>query len=162
MKGRDSFGVDHYRPKKKFPDLETTYSNLFYACNCCNRRKGDFWPTAEETLAGRFIPNPCDHAMFEHLRYRSAHVDPGTPAGKQAESKLMLNDKDSVEYREMVLGLMILTEEKIGVLRETIVRIEMKALKELEQAEGLEKEKEAVEDELKNLERYLSKITGGG
>lgn len=62
----------------------------------------------------------------------------------------------------MVLGLMILTEEKIGVLRETIVRIEMKALKEREQAEGLEKEKEAVEDELKNLERYLSKITGGG
>ena len=74
----------------------------------------------------------------------------------------MLNDKDSVEYREMVLGLMTLTEEKIGVLRETIVRIEVKALKEPEHAEGLEKEKEAVEDELKNLERYLSKITGGG
>jgi HNH endonuclease len=162
MKGQDSFGVDHYRPKKKFPDLESTYSNLFYACNCCNRRKSDFWPTAEETHAGRFIPNPCDHVMFEHLRYRSAHVDPRTTAGKQAESKLMLNDKDSVEYREMVLGLMILAEEKIGLLRETIKRIEMKALMEPEKAEELEKEKEVVGEELRNLERYLSKITGGG
>ena len=35
-KGQESFGVDHYRPVSLFAQLETSYDNLFYACNACN------------------------------------------------------------------------------------------------------------------------------
>lgn len=67
LKGEDGFSVDHYRPQSKFPELVTTYGNLFYACRCCNRRKGAFWPADAQWRAKQFIPNPCDHVMFEHL-----------------------------------------------------------------------------------------------
>lgn len=67
LKGEDSFSVDHYRPQSRFPELVTTYANLFYACSGCNRRKGAFWPTDAQWRAKQFIPNPCDHVMFVHL-----------------------------------------------------------------------------------------------
>src|SRR5262249_19354003 len=108
LKGQDSFGVDHYRPKSLFPDLQATYSNLFYACNCCNRRKGRFWPTPDETGAGEFIPNPCDHVMFDHLRFQSSRIITRSLAGKRAEKTLMLNDDESVRYRELILDMIAL------------------------------------------------------
>ena len=42
VKGEEAFGVDHYRPVSKFPGLDCAYENLFYTCNTCNWRKGDF------------------------------------------------------------------------------------------------------------------------
>ena len=36
LKGHEAFGVDHYRPRSKFPGLEVEYTNLFYSCNICN------------------------------------------------------------------------------------------------------------------------------
>ena len=54
---------------------------LFYACNCCNRRKGNYWPGDFEEIHEHFIPNPCDHVMFEHLRYNDAKVDEQSETG---------------------------------------------------------------------------------
>lgn len=105
LRGYEAFGVDHYNPKSLARTLKTTYSNLYYACNTCNRRKGDFWPTPEQGREGWFIPNPCDHTMFQHLRYKSSRVEARTLAGKCADEKLGLNDPRDVEYREFVLGL---------------------------------------------------------
>ncbi len=34
------FTIDHYEPKSSRPDLESVYSNLMYACDECNTRKG--------------------------------------------------------------------------------------------------------------------------
>ncbi|MEF0943599.1 HNH endonuclease [Rhizobium sp. BR 362] len=34
------FTIDHYEPKSARPDLECVYSNLMYACDECNTRKG--------------------------------------------------------------------------------------------------------------------------
>jgi HNH endonuclease len=120
LKGEDSFSVDHYRPQSKFPELVTTYANLFYACNGCNRRKGVFWPTDVQWQARQFIPNPCDHVMFDHLRYRSTRVEARSPAGELAERVLMLNDEHSVEYRELVLGVIAALEEKKRRVQETL------------------------------------------
>jgi hypothetical protein len=100
-----AFGVDHYRPKGRpeFASMATLYDNLFYSCNCCNSRKGKHWPTDEQWKKGEFIPNPCDHVMFQHLRYNGANVETRSSAGKHADKILMLNDEDSVKYREFVL-----------------------------------------------------------
>ena len=103
IKGEHSFGVDHYRPRRRFPDLSCAYSNLFYSCNPCNSRKGDTWFDGEELARGLFIPNPCDHRMADHLTYRGARVEARTPAGRLAVDVLLLDDEDDVRYREFVL-----------------------------------------------------------
>lgn len=63
VKGKASFGVDHYKPRRLFPQLACDYANLFYACNGCNSAKGPFWPTHESIQRGYYIPNPCDHVI---------------------------------------------------------------------------------------------------
>ena len=161
LKGEDSFSVDHYRPQSKFPDLVTTYVNLFYACSGCNRRKGAFWPTDAQWRAKQFIPNPCDHVMFEHLRYRSARVETKSPAGELAEQVLMLNDERSVGYREIVLGVIAALEQRKRRLQETIRRIDRQQLSHPAQAERLSEEKASAERDLARLEHYLSRVVGG-
>lgn len=105
LRSDDSFGVDHYKPKSLFPSLATTYSNLYFACNTCNRRKSDYWPTRGELKKGRYYPNPCDHVMTAHLRTRDARVEVRSEAGRLAEEHLMLNDAETVRYREQILVL---------------------------------------------------------
>jgi hypothetical protein len=161
MKGQDAFGVDHYRPKSLFPDLGTVYSNLFYACNCCNRRKGKFWPTIDQMRAGEFIPNPCDHVMFDHLRFQSARVVTRSPAGERADKTLMFNDDESVQYREFILGLIELAEQQRNRLRETLRTIEQQSELYPDRREALSQEKQSVDDELIKIEEYLRRIGGG-
>ena len=119
-KGYDNFGVDHYLPKRDFPELARLYSNLFYACNCCNRRKGRFWPNPDELRKGRFIPNPCDHVMFDHLRYRGALVNPRSEAGKQADKILDFNDDESIKYRELILDMIEYTESQKRLVEQNL------------------------------------------
>jgi hypothetical protein len=161
LKGEDSFSVDHYRPQSKFPGLVTTYANLLYAWSCCNRRKGAFWPADAQWRAEQFIPNPCDHVMFEHLRYRSARVQTRSPAAELAERVLMLNDEGSVEYREFVLGVIAALEEKKRRLQETIRRIDRRLSASPEQAEQLMEEKASAERDLTRLDHHLSRAAGG-
>ncbi len=116
----DEFGVDHYRPKSHFPSLKTEYSNLFYACNPCNRRKGDYWPQAQQP----FIPNPCEHAMFDHLRSSSdGQVIAHSEAGRWTIDLLLLNESTRVEFRKAILGAIELAAERERRLRETIYRL---------------------------------------
>lgn len=89
----DSFGVDHYQPKNVFPERRNDYSNLFYCCNTCNRLKGDFWPTETPERKRRFVPNPCDHVMWDHLRFRAVEVTARSDAGKFTLDLLNLNDE---------------------------------------------------------------------
>ncbi|MFY9825651.1 MAG: HNH endonuclease [Thermoanaerobaculia bacterium] len=135
-KGEDTFGVDHYRPRFRFPELECEYNNLFYACNICNRRKGAFWPDEGQQLLGKFIPNPCAVTMSQHLQYEGARVIALTPAGQLAEEVLDLNDARDVLYREFVL------RNIESCLRE--LEDALKALRDLDgrlqQTEGTERE----------------------
>lgn len=39
--GKRNFHIDHFLPKKKYPHLETEYSNLVYACSYVNILKSD-------------------------------------------------------------------------------------------------------------------------
>lgn len=106
------FGVDHYRPKSRFPELNTSYPNLFYTCNSCNRRKGKFWPTEEQLQANQFIPNPCDHEMFQHLRYHKSVVEARSVAGEYTLRLLDLNNPPLTSYREATLVTIDATESK--------------------------------------------------
>lgn len=105
-RGKDAFGVDHYRPISLFPELQCAYSNLYYACNACNRRKRDFWPEADQLDRGTLIPNPCDHLMSDHLRFQGPRVAALSPTGQFACDLLDLNDEGEIQYREFLLRSM--------------------------------------------------------
>jgi len=99
----DGFGVEHYRPKKMFPTLEWDYDNLFYACNCCNSRKGDSWPTKTQIKNNVYVPNPCEHIMFQHLKFVGTTVELRSKAGEYTDELLDLNDDNSVGLRESII-----------------------------------------------------------
>jgi hypothetical protein len=117
-KGQESFGVDHYRPKRRFPLLSAEYLNLYYACNRCNSNKGQFWPNAAQQTAGIFIPNPCEHTMFDHMRYTLGRVESGSVAGSYTVDQLDLNDPDFVQFREGFIAALakLATEEQAADL----------------------------------------------
>jgi hypothetical protein len=98
-KATDAFSVEHYWPKIPFGHLESVYSNLYYACMTCNRRKGNWYPKAADDIAGRFFPNPCDHVMTTHLRFVGDEVKATSVAGEQTLEKLMLNHKEALQHR---------------------------------------------------------------
>jgi hypothetical protein len=100
IKGYDSFGVDHYRPKSLFPQLETVYSNLFYCCNSCNRMKANRW-LGEKSII--FVPNPDDNVMVEHLRFKNAYVETVSKAGEYTCELLQLNEHNIVQLRQTLL-----------------------------------------------------------
>lgn len=112
LKGNEAFGVDHYRPQKHFRHLSCAYTNLFYCCNACNSAKGSYWPSTAAKELTEFIPNPCDHRMFDNLRYAGPRVEARTKAGQVAVDMLDLNDPVAVQYREFVINAVVIAEEK--------------------------------------------------
>lgn len=119
-KGQESFGVDHYRPKKRFPALANEYLNLYYSCNRCNSYKGDFWPSSENIERGQFVPNPCEHVMFQHMRYKNGGVAGVSNAGKWTAEHLDLNDPQTVLFRESFVKAIEAVAIKIGISTDTI------------------------------------------
>lgn len=113
LKGEAAFGADHYRPKNLFPHLATEYCNLFYCCNQCNSRKGKFSPLSLKANS-KFIPNPCDHVMYQHLKFNRENVVYKSVAGEFTAELLDLNDPKTVEYRANVIHLIDTLMEKIG------------------------------------------------
>ncbi len=122
----ESYAVEHYLPKKDFPRLECTYENLFYACISCNTRKGAYWPRRPELKAGRFIPNPCDHVMFQHLRFNGVTVEAKTEAGRFAVAMLDLNSPQATQHRTNVVTALDLLKEKIESFEKARNRLELK------------------------------------
>lgn len=123
MKDYEGYGVEHYRPKSRFPALVTSYSNLFYCCNPCNRRKGEYWPSRARAKT-HFIPNPCDHEMFNHLRFDGAVVETKSDAGEVARDLLDLNDPEAISYRTFILDAIETYSAKKAGLESTRQQLE--------------------------------------
>lgn len=99
--GSQSFCVDHYRPKSKFPALITEYNNLLYACRHCNAHKGNYWPKRLHRILQWVVLNP---RIFKHKPER--HLDKSeliwknkTAQGKWNLNRLRLNSLRQVELR---------------------------------------------------------------
>jgi uncharacterized protein (TIGR02646 family) len=65
-----TFHIDHFAPKKLFPDFELTYENLVYACRFCNVSKSDHWigndPKVPHNGSQGFV-DPCSDDFDVHL-----------------------------------------------------------------------------------------------
>ncbi len=99
--GIQTFGIDHFRPKKLFPHLLCDYQNLYYCCNDCNRYKGPVWPSDERIAEGHFFPDPCQcDPRVEHLREsEDATLAPITKAGEFSLEVLRLNREPCLRFR---------------------------------------------------------------
>lgn len=62
--GSRGFQIDHFKPKKLFPDLETEYDNLVYSCSYCNRAKWDHWKDDNGFI------DPCD-ILYSKFLFRN-------------------------------------------------------------------------------------------
>lgn len=161
MRGAEQFGVDHYRPKSHFPHLATTYTNLYYCCNACNSRKGNYWPTLTERRAGRLVPNPCDHVMFAHLRYRASRVESKSSTGAFALDLLDLNDQSTVTYRASMLTAL----DSLAYHRAQIAAKKRKVRAALDEGKITEEKAEAymmaLDEQDATLDASLNYLCGG-
>ncbi len=94
--GQGAFGADHLRPRVSRPDLATTYSNLVYCCNRCNRVKG-------QTLLSL---DPAVTAFAAHLRVKEDGDVMGlTGDGRQLIHVIGLDSASLTAFRARLLRL---------------------------------------------------------
>jgi len=163
IKGSESFGVDHYRPVKHYPSLALEYLNLYYACNRCNALKRDFWPTLRQfTVDKVFIPNPCEHVMFEHMRYKGGTVAAVSSAGEFTVERLDLNDPSAAEFREGLIRALLALDGQIKVAEKTVREVNklFKAATKPAERARLKKELDLGKAELRRLEEMRRLILG--
>ncbi|MGC4062576.1 MAG: HNH endonuclease [Aquabacterium sp.] len=156
---QDGYGVDHYRPKSLFSDLATDYSNLYYCCNPCNSRKGDYWPNKvdENRL---FIPNPCDHEMFRHLRFSGSVVEHRSEAGELAVKLLDLNDPKVIRFRQSITEMVDVFSKKLAQMETTHAKLCGIADKGHEKRDELLADIGVLEADMANTRRVLEQLTG--
>ncbi|MBX7086174.1 MAG: HNH endonuclease [Leptospirales bacterium] len=153
MKGYDAFGVEHYLPKSTHPELELEYSNLYYACNSCNSLKGDLVPTRD-----LFIPNPCDHIMWDHLRCWQYHVEGRSQAGRFTIELLNLNNDERMMFRKAVIDSIAAVRHKLASLR--ITEREIREKMELHSSRKLNKSLIVILNAIDELENSLLILQG--
>lgn len=86
--GIQSFHVEHYRPKTKFPALKHTLANLFYSCPVCNRFKSNDWPAEpHKTFKNSSYPDPSivNYSILFELNNKNGFV-----VGKYVASKYII------------------------------------------------------------------------
>jgi hypothetical protein len=61
--GSEASQVEHYRPKKNYPQTAMTWLNFTWCCGLCNQHKGNRFP---QTSNGEYILNPLDDYVWNH------------------------------------------------------------------------------------------------
>lgn len=64
--GEEGMKVDHFAPESRHPELRLAWSNLYYCCDVCNNRKGNFPSDAEIASGSRFV-DPCHEDPDDHF-----------------------------------------------------------------------------------------------
>jgi uncharacterized protein (TIGR02646 family) len=99
--GIESFEVEHFKPKSKFPDLICDYKNLYYACRGCNGHKSETWPSEDQIGRGQRFADPCvEDPYVHHLREREdGTVEPLTSCGSYSNGHIRLDRQDVRKWR---------------------------------------------------------------
>jgi hypothetical protein len=107
------FGVEHYHPKSKEPELASSYTNLLYVCNLCNTARG------VTPLHERLHPEKNPFGL--HLEIdQDGTVRHKTPTGEALIDKLKLNRAEVVRIRSRFMTLYRLLKacRRIPVVRQ--------------------------------------------
>ena len=100
--GEENFELDHFKPKSKFPELTTKFSNIYYSCSVCNWYKGNIWPSQELIEQGQEFIDYCKTNFSTHFIEQDNGIwKPITPTGEYTIKKLRLNRKGLVKIRKL-------------------------------------------------------------
>lgn len=112
--GLQAFHVEHYRPRSKFPALENSLSNLFYACPICNRFKSNDWPAEPlPSFRNASYPDPSkvDYSILFRTNEKNGFISGVFVASKYVVERLYFNRPQLIlERKECFL------KEELGVL----------------------------------------------
>jgi hypothetical protein len=100
--GEEFFEIDHLRPKSRFPEQLTHYSNVYYACGKCNRHKSETWPSESLLAQGFRFSDPCEEDMYvDHLEERQdGTLLARTKCGDYTKSHIRLDRLDLRVWRQ--------------------------------------------------------------
>lgn len=114
--GFRNFHVEHYQPRKIFPELTNSISNLFYACGICNSFKGSSWPAnpAEDHSVAAFpYPARIDYSQIITIQ-DDCSLKSSVRAGQFLIERLYLNRPQLLQLRrffKLLDRLWVLTRE---------------------------------------------------
>lgn len=102
--------IEHFRPKKKYPQLCFDWNNMLLACGVCNGReyKGENFPLETE---GGLLINPVEEQPDHFFRFEFdsqtgiAIVIPLSDRGDTSVKLLGLNRPKLVKYRSEIVAL---------------------------------------------------------
>lgn len=116
------FGVEHFKPRSKYPKLIATYSNLLYCCNRCNSIKGEFWPSRKDLAVGRHLLEPCRDDFAEHLGVNptTGAIVAKSVAGDFFARHLYLDREELLVWRARKASL----QERVRTLEEILKQLE--------------------------------------
>jgi hypothetical protein len=95
------FTIDHYEPKEARNDLVNEYSNLMYACDECNIRKGDRYPPVEARNDGHRFFRPDQDIRADHFERSEIYVREKSNVGYYTIQALDLNRASLRRVREL-------------------------------------------------------------
>lgn len=100
--GKKEMHIDHFKPKKLYPDLVVEWDNLLPSCPHCNKNKSDH-DTLKEPIINPSIDDPKEYLYLKLYRYRSK--EPGIDSiGKRTIDILNLNDSDENVIERYKIG----------------------------------------------------------
>ena len=104
--GQRNFQIDHFKPRTKYPELKTEYSNLVYCCSYVNRLKSD-------DDDPRYL-DPCDEDYNQHF----GRISDGTIFGKTDSGKFMTQKLSLNLSRYAIIWNLERLEKRINLLKE--------------------------------------------
>lgn len=124
--GYNSYHVEHFAPKEKFPDLKYTYENLLYSCPFCNCSKNDDWVGSdanESVKDDRGYVSPCESEYQKHLDRNSqtGEIAPQTDLGKYMYEHLNLG-----LMRHSLIYMVDMLQDKRNELKDNIEKERLK------------------------------------
>lgn len=148
MGGEESFEGEHFRPRSKFPELDRTYSNLYYACRGCNAHKSETWPSEEQIAGGMQFADPCMEDPYVH--HMPEEADGGvkgiTPCGLYTAKHIRL-------YRE---GVRRWRRLRAQARKDVPLFTALMASLEQFRSVGVDSGREELEAQIDALKRYVA------
>jgi len=94
--------IDHFYPKKYFPEKVVEWGNLLPTCKKCNTTKGEHNPDIEPII-NPCIDNPQEHLYIENFRFYGK-----TDKGKTTIDVVALNDRKHFVDKRYKIGIKII------------------------------------------------------
>jgi hypothetical protein len=85
------FTIDHYEPRHARPDLVNEYTNLMYACDVCNQRKGNRNPPPGARAKGVRFFRPDKDVYSDHFVCSGIRLESKTNIGHYSIEAIDLN-----------------------------------------------------------------------